>query len=192
LQADVPAQARKLIAMSPLYLDTETTGLGPQAEIIEISIVNDQGAVLYDSLVRPFGESNMMPSVHGISKKMVAGAPSWNEVWPSVEALLTDRLVGIYNREFDLRMMKQSHKRHWLPWRLEDANFFCIMEMYARFRGDWDPRKGGYRWHSLETAGILSNIHLPNTHRASDDARLARALLYFIAGMPMRSTREGS
>jgi DNA polymerase-3 subunit epsilon len=176
------SQARELIARAPLYLDTETTGLGPSSEIIEISILNDDEAVLFESFVRPRGDiEKNAERVHGITQDMVANAPPWSDVWSSIEAIIKDRWVGIYNRDFDLRLMKQSHQRYWMPWRVQEEKFFCIMKLYARFRGDWDSRRGDYRWHSLEAAGRQSRIPLPIAHRATDDARLARALLHYIA-----------
>ena len=45
--------ARQVIAQNPVYLDTETTGLEKTDEIVEISIVDDSGQVLLDSLVKP-------------------------------------------------------------------------------------------------------------------------------------------
>ena len=182
-QQEAAKQARELISRGPLYLDTETTGLSMRSEIIEISIVDDRGAVLFDSLVRPRDRIELDAiRIHGIKQDTVADAPPWDEVWPLVETILEGHLVGIYNRDFDLRLMKQSHQRYWMPWRVQEENFFCIMKLYARFRGEWDRRKGDYRWHSLEAAGRQSRIPLPNTHRASDDARLARELLHYMAG----------
>ena len=46
-------QAQAHLARQPLYLDTETTGLGRSAEIVDICIVDDAGQVLVDTLVRP-------------------------------------------------------------------------------------------------------------------------------------------
>lgn len=34
-----------------VYLDTETTGLGPDAEIVDIAVVDQAGRVLLNSLV---------------------------------------------------------------------------------------------------------------------------------------------
>ena len=182
-QQEAVKQARDLVARGPLYLDTETTGLGTRSEIIEISIIDDHGAVRFDSLVRPRDRIELDAiRIHGITQEMVSDAPLWNEVWPPIETILDGKLVGIYNRDFDLRLMKQSHQRYWMPWRVQEENFFCIMRLYARFRGDWDTRRGDYRWHSLEAAGRQSRIQLPNSHRATDDARLARELLHFMAG----------
>lgn len=175
-------QARELIARAPLYLDTETTGLGSSSEIIEISIIDDDGTVLFESFVRPRGDIDRdAERVHGITLDMVADAPPWSEVWPSVETIIKERWVGIYNSDFDIRLMKQSHQRYWMPWRVQEGYFFCIMKLYASFRGEWDSRKGDFRWHSLEAAGRQSRIPLPIAHRASDDARLARALLHYMA-----------
>ncbi len=36
-----------------LYLDTETTGLGSQAEIVEIAVVDGAGRTVLNRLVRP-------------------------------------------------------------------------------------------------------------------------------------------
>jgi len=35
--------ARTKLALSPLYLDTETTGIERNSEVIEVSIVDDKG-----------------------------------------------------------------------------------------------------------------------------------------------------
>ena len=175
-------QAQGFLQTNPLFLDTETTGLGPQAEIVEIGIVDDTGADIFSSLVRPRGYMDADAArVHGITDAMLIGAPSWTEVWHSALAVLEDRQVGVYNAEFDLRMLKQTNSRAWLSWTLLDENFFCLMKLYARFHGDWDSRRGSFRYQSLDKAGQQCGISLPNAHRAVDDARLARALLHYMA-----------
>lgn len=175
-------RARELLEKSPVYLDTETTGTGSEAEIVEIAIVDQDGSILLESLVNPKGKIELdAMRLHGITFQMVQNAPSWQEIWPQVEAILSSKLVGVYNSEFDIRMMRQSHKKYWLSCQIGDEHFFCIMKLYARFFGDWDPRRGSYRWHSLENAGLQCKLMLPNSHRARDDALLARALLHYIA-----------
>jgi DNA polymerase-3 subunit epsilon len=161
----------------PVFLDTETTGLDPRAEIVEISLVDTDGAVLLDSLVRP---TRSIPldaiQVHGISNSMVQGAPAWPEVWPAIERLLEGRLVGIYNAEFDLRMLRQSHAAHRIPWQPPGFLSFCVMKLYAQYRGEASRSYGSYRWHSLEAAGRQCGLQLLNTHRALADTQLARAV----------------
>ena len=175
--------AREKLAQNPLYLDTETTGVELKSEIVEISIIDDQGQVLLDTLVRP---TVSIPAdatyIHGITDELVNGLPNWMQVWPQIESVLAGRSVGIYNSEFDLRMMKQSHARFPMRWpSYPGFSAFCIMKLYAQFRGEWNRARGTYRWHSLEAAGAQCGIALPNSHRAQADSFLARAILHHMA-----------
>jgi DNA polymerase-3 subunit epsilon len=175
--------AKAKIKLNPVYLDTETTGTGPADEVIEIGIVDDQGAVLFESLVKPM--SKVSPDarrVHGISDEMLASAPRWMAVWPNVGAVLAGRTICIYNADFDLRMMQQSHAKYKMRWFLpEGTSFFCVMKLYAQFYGEWNTRTGAYRWQSLENAGRQCKLTLPNAHRSTADSLLTRALLHYMA-----------
>ena len=166
--------AREYANLKPVFLDTETTGLHNSAEIVEISIVDYHGSVLLDTLVKPL---HSIPwdviRVHGITDEMVDGAPSWYEVWPQVEKVLEGRYVGIYNADFDIRMMKQSHGLHGMSWTMSENRNFCIMKLYAQFYGTG-------RWQKLESAGRQCGLELPNTHRAKDDTFLARAIFKYM------------
>lgn len=183
VRREAQLEAQRLLLTHPVYLDTETTGTGPQAEVIEVALVNDDGAVLFNSLVRPRGAIHPDAArVHGITPAQLASAPPWSAVWSEVAPLISGRRVGTYNAEFDLRMLRQSHQRSWMRWDVEENKFFCIMKLYARFQGEWDRKRNAYRNISLEVAGQQCNIPIPNSHRAVDDARLARALLIHMAG----------
>jgi len=165
-----------------VYLDVETTGTRHTDEIIEVGIVDHDSKTLVDTLVKP---SRSIPweatRVHGITDEKVLNAPTWPQAWPQVEAALADRVVGIYNAEFDLRLLEQSHQRYGMPWRAPHTDHFCIMKLYAQFVGEWDDYRKHYRWHRLEQAARQSGLTLANTHRAVDDALLARALLHYMA-----------
>jgi DNA polymerase-3 subunit epsilon len=178
-------EARELIQSDPVYLDTETTGLHLTAEVIELGVVDDATNVLFDSLVRSRGKIDPAAGrVHGITAEMLASAPTWDEIWPQAEAVLMGRRIGVYNVEFDLRLLKQSHTRSWLRWSLPDSNFFDVMKLYARYFGDYDTFRRSYRYQSLEQAGRQCGIRLPNAHRAVDDCLLTRALLHYMAESP--------
>jgi len=175
--------AREKLALNPLYLDTETTGREQSSEIIEISIIDDVGQVVFESLVKP---TRLIPlevtRIHGITNEMVKGSPNWMSVWPRVRDVLTGRIVGIYNAEFDLRMIKQTLEKFRMAWTTpENFSSFCIMKLYAQYKGEWNNMRGAYRWHSLENAGRQCRIPLPNSHRARDDSLLARAVLHYMA-----------
>ena len=74
--------ARQWLSRKPVYIDTETTGTGPNDSIIEISIIDQDGGVLVESLVRPVGKiSPGARAVHGITDDMIKDAPLWESVW---------------------------------------------------------------------------------------------------------------
>jgi len=168
--------ANAYLEANPIFLDTETTGLGQRDEIVEISILEYDGTVLLDTLVKPGRKIPYDASrIHGITDQIVQDAPAWFHVWPKVEEIIKGHVLGIYNAEFDLRMMKQSHQNLGMPWRFPQAQVFCIMKLYTSYIGS-------RRWQSLGNAGRQSGINLPNTHRTLDDTLLAREVFLKITG----------
>jgi DNA polymerase-3 subunit epsilon len=175
------AQAQIELNKQLIYLDTETTGLKDRDQIVEICLLDHDGSIVFESLVKP--TVKIPPDatrVHHITDALVSTAPTWPEIWPQVEAVLTTRRIAIYNAEYDLRLMQQSHRAHGLAWSTS-LNHFCIMKLYAQFRGDWNARAGNYRWYSLDDARWQCGLNLPNAHRAHADTLLARAVLHYVA-----------
>jgi DNA polymerase III subunit epsilon len=174
--------ARQVVAQNPIYLDTETTGLERTDEIIEISIVDDAGQVLLNSLVRP---SQSIPAaatrIHGITNDMVQKAPAWPILWQQVRPLLLGKTIVAYNSDYDHRLLQQSHACYRLPWR-DKLNFFDLLKLYAQYRAEWDPNRRSWRYFSLDQAGKTSGIALPNAHRSTADTLLTRSLLHYLAG----------
>lgn len=172
--------ASQVIAQNPIYLDTETTGLNRTDEIVEISVIDDNGLTLFESLVKPI---QRIPAdttlVHGITNEDVIGAPSWLIVWTKLRPLLSGRLIVLYNADFDEGMIREANRRSGFPQ--EKLNTFDLLKLYSQFQGDWDPRRRAYRFYSLAEAGRQCRISLPNAHRATADSLLTRALLHYIA-----------
>ena len=61
-----------------IYVDTETTGLHEDDELLSISILDDQDICLFDSLIRPVTKTSWTEAmqVNGISPDMVKNAPT--------------------------------------------------------------------------------------------------------------------
>jgi DNA polymerase-3 subunit epsilon len=174
--------ARAELAREPLYLDTETTGLAPDDQIVEVCVVDHAGGIVFESLVRPTKSVTAgARRVHGIGDVVLRRAPTWAEVWPPLRDALAGSRIAIYNAEFDLRLMRQTHRANQLDWLPAEVQAFCVMELYARYYGMRDIRRGSYRRIGLEDAARQCRIVLPNAHRAKDDALLARALLEYMA-----------
>jgi DNA polymerase-3 subunit epsilon len=177
-------ETKAALGQEPLFLDTETTGLGARDEIVEICVLDSGGEVLMNQLVKP---KRRIPrdatQVHGITEAHVAEAPSWSQVYPQVEELLGGRLVAAYNADFDRRMLVQTNLNHRVGLLPREVQWFCIMKAYAKFHGQWDSSRRSYRWQSLEQAGRQCGLRLPNSHRAQADTFLAKAVFDHMAGM---------
>jgi len=178
----VMQRAQAVLELQPIYLDTETTGTGQTDRIIQIGIVDTSGETLFQSLVNPGmpipAESS---AVNGITDEMVKDAPPWTKIWSDVEAILKGRVIGIYNAEFDLRLLRQTNKAYGLPMTIETNQAFCVMKLFAAFYGEWNARNNGFKSQKLEFAGRFFAIPIPNSHDAIDDARLTAALIHAIA-----------
>lgn len=157
-----------------VILDTETTGLAPADEVIQVAVIDLLGRVLLDTLVRPLHRTSIPPEAarfHGITMAMLAGAPAWPQVAASLLACTGQRTIISYNAEFDARLLRQTAQRNGGP--LPAARWECAMQQYARYYGEWDRGKGGYRWQRL-TGG---------DHSALGDCRATLALIRKMAGV---------
>jgi len=183
---DAIRTAKAWLKRRPVYLDTETTGLDEGAEIIEIAVVDTDGTPLLNSLVRP---QQPIPweatQVHGLTDAHLRNAPTWAELWPRVVQVLRDRLVLIYNAEYDVRLMEQTSRRYGIPFAIPGAEFQCLMLLYAEYKGKPSTKGEGFKRWRLEQAGQDLGIPLPNSHRALDDTLLARALHLKLAAQPL-------
>lgn len=171
----------RLIANHPdaLFLDTETTGLGSRAEIIDIAIVDRNGRVVLNSLVQP--ERGIPPeatAIHGLTMADVRHAPRWSEIVPHLARLVSGRLIVVYNADFDRRMIHQCCSR--CGQDVPRAEWHCAMRAFAAFC-EHPSHHGGYRWHALEAAA--AHFGLPQGgHRALGDAETCRRVVLAMAG----------
>lgn len=175
------AIARDWLRRRPLYLDTETTGLGPSDEVIEIAVIDHDGTPLIDQRVRPAAPIPLAATrVHGISDADVANAPPFAAIAAELARLLHQRTLVIYNAAYDLRLLAQSARRHACRRPADSAH--CAMQLYAAFYGDWNPTRHDYRWQKLADAAAQMGLAIDEPlHSARADAVLTRRLLQAIA-----------
>ena len=121
-----------------VILDTETTGLGCEAECVQIGIVNPDGSIVLDSLVKP---TIVIPdeviAIHGISNEMVEDAPAFPEVYHEIVKALQDKKVIIYNADFDIKILKYCCELHSLPLLNIKKRSSCAMTEYSAFCNEW-------------------------------------------------------
>ncbi|CAA9531684.1 MAG: hypothetical protein AVDCRST_MAG73-1012, partial [uncultured Thermomicrobiales bacterium] len=168
-----------MTSLETVFLDTETTGLGGEAEVIEVGVVGADGTVLLDTMVRPHGPIPAVASaVHGIFADDVRNAPGWAEVHTELERLLRGRAVVVYNAPFDRQMVAQCCVR----WAVAEpeATWHCAMRAFAVFYAEPGVGRGGGKWHKLERAAVLVGA-TAGGHRALGDALACRAVVAAMA-----------
>lgn len=165
-----------------VVLDTETTGLDEDAEIVEIAIVDSTGKVLLDTLVKP---SKPLPvyceasEIHGITNEMLVNAPNWQDIYEKVRGVLLGKQVLIYNAKFDCRLIQQTCDKYNLLSPIQNAK--CVMLEYAQWYGEWNEYNGNYRWHKLGNAVRYLGLSFNGQeHRALFDCQAALGVWKFI------------
>jgi DNA polymerase-3 subunit epsilon len=152
-----------------LYIDTETTGLSRRCgdDLVEVSIVDDDGIVLLSTLVNP---GRKIPAVacniHGITDEVVADSPSADHVRTLVADIVRDQDVVIYNAAFDRQFLDLTAA----------TSIACCMLRYAKHAGEWNDYYGNWRWQRLSVAAEATGFAWPNSgaHRAEADAQACR------------------
>ena len=157
--------------MQPVVLDTETTGLDDNAEVIQIGILGLDGTVLMNTLVQCQGDiPDDAIEIHGITKAMLSDAPTWPEIHDSVVNLLQGaEYTVIYNARFDVRLMRQTAARYGLE--LPPYPTKCAMYQFAQRHND------GQRIKLTEAACWMGvDISEMQAHSAIDDCEMTRRL----------------
>lgn len=99
--------------------DVESTGLGPQAEVTEIALVQIcTGTKLFESRVRPAVAKmeEEAQRITGISDAMLKSAPSWLDIEEELLAIIGNSMLVAWSgerpgdRPFDSRLCAQSHE----------------------------------------------------------------------------------
>ncbi len=156
-------KAKKLLTMDPasiLVFDLETTGTNPQfAEILQISLTDGNGCVLFSSYVKPKHRKSWpgAEKVNHISPAMVESAPSFDEIRAQIQDFFNRaKLIAGYNsKNYDIPIIERYGV-------VVPQNRFDVMEEFRLFTG----RTIGYRL--TDCAKYFHQSYTP--HDATEDA----------------------
>lgn len=146
-------------------VDIETTGGFPEQHgMTEIAIVLHNGTEVegrYETLVNPHQPiPPYIANMTGISDKMVAAAPSFEEVAPHIFNLLKDRIFVAHNVNFDYSFVKYHLQK--AGYQLNTSKLCTIRLARKVFPG--------FRKYGLGHLCRELNITITNRHRAGGDA----------------------
>ena len=147
--------------METVYLDTETTGVTADDEIVELTIIDDDGKPLINTLMKPKYHTSWPGAqrVHGNSPIDVRHAPTQDRISNDIRKVVKGKRVVIYNAPFDSKFLPE----------LEDAEeITCAMREFAK----WNDSK----WIKLTNATKIIGYEWKGAHRALADTLALRAV----------------
>ena len=109
-------------------LDTETTGLRKNDEVLSLSIVNFNGVVVFDELIKPRNRKTWKAAqeIHGISYDAVKDKKQLVEYEEQLKPFFSKGcLIVGYNIEFDRKMLEQSGVKF-------ECDFFDVMKTFSQ------------------------------------------------------------
>lgn len=169
----VIAKFKEILKKDIVILDTETTGLGNDDEIVEISIIDKNENILLDTLVKPtISISYDAYNTHGIFDLDVMDAPRYPEIHKEIIDIIKDKIVVIYNASYDFRILEQTSLIYNLENPLKHAkDIFCAMKNYSVIYGEWNVYYNDYKWCNLSKAAHYEDVDLEDIelHRALAD-----------------------
>lgn len=163
-----------------VVIDFETTGIkspmqgGKYDEILSVSIIDQDGAVLLHSLCKPEVRKTWAKAqeIHGILPSMVKNQPTFREIFPKVkEILMQSKIVLAYNIEFEMGFLWGYDLEFGIPGGEQLIQNVIWgpdpMLMFSAY-------KGTERWQKLSTAAK----HFKYTFDAHDSLEDVKATLH--------------
>lgn len=155
-----------------IVFDTETTGIGPSARLVEIAGVRLRNGVVVDTFETLVHPEMKIPTsvirVHGITDAMVANAPKAHQALVAFSAFAGALPLVAHNASFDRGILRHEHARVALSPSL--AAVYCSMKLSRRVF----PGLGRY---GLAALAATLKIPQPKAHRALADCHTTAELL---------------
>lgn len=179
-----------LLNQNNVIVDTETTGLKYNDEIIEISIIDVWGEVLLDTLVKP---TRSIPAeataINHITNEMVADAPAWRDVYPTVMEIIGQRKWIAWNSKFDARLITQTCLITGIYEGLSQAQLLAEYErvhgnqidakpIYSAWVGALNDKGDGFvRQRLSDAANQMGLSFVGGAHRSLSDSQMVLRVL---------------
>jgi DNA polymerase III epsilon subunit-like protein len=94
------------------FLELDTDGLSPDADIIRVVLLGKDGSTRYAQTIQPRRPiSEKITALTAVRPEEVEHAPTFAQIWPDLCAALQGCYVLSYNLSFDLDKLRQNEER---------------------------------------------------------------------------------
>lgn len=158
---------------TPNYRCNRMSAIG--ITVLEDGVVTNE----FSSLINPetdFDAFNIR--LTGIDEELVRDAPTFLELWPQIEPLMSSGLLVAHNAVFDLGVLKKCLDYYEIDWK-PYARYLCTVQMGRRILPGMS--------HKLNTLCDYYGIAL-NHHQAESDSHACAEILlrYLESGADVR------
>ena len=158
---------------TPNYRCNRMSAIG--ITVLEDGVVTNE----FSSLINPetdFDAFNIR--LTGIDEELVRDAPTFPELWPHIEPLMSSGLLVAHNAVFDLGVLKKCLDYYEIDWK-PYARYLCTVQMGRRILPGMS--------HKLNTLCDYYGIAL-NHHQAESDSHACAEILlrYLESGADVR------
>ncbi len=170
-----------------VILDLETTGFKPEdAGITEIDIITmkDGKEETFETLVDPeMAVPAEITRITGITNDMVRGQPKMAELLPFIQELFRDKIFVAHNVPFDWSFFDYAYRKH-LRQPLKMPSL-CTLRLARKYLG--------LQSNKLESVAKYFNVSLVGAHRAMNDTRAVKDILFgLIDQLERRGIKTGA
>jgi len=170
-----------------VILDLETTGFKPEeAGITEIAIITmkDGKEETFETLVDPeMAVPAEITRITGITNDMVRGQPKMAELLPFIQELFRDKIFVAHNVPFDWSFFDYAYRKH-LRQPLKMPSL-CTLRLARKYLG--------LQSNKLESVAKYFNVSLVGAHRAMNDTRAVKDILFgLIDQLERRGIKTGA
>ena len=167
---------RALLKKDAVILDTETTSIKGDVRVIELSIVDLEGNVIFNSLFDPgMPLPADIPALTGITDEMLEDQPRFAERTAEISDCLRGKTIIAWNADFDRKWTFFEFIK--AGFRLDAQDWVDAMELYARMVGHRT------KYYRLIKAKEDMRIGESQEHRATADCLDTLAVLKAAAAL---------
>lgn len=164
-----------------LILDTETTGLSYDDEVIEIGIIDLDGNNKFYTRIKPTRNeiSDGAYNVHRISEDMLINQPTFKEVFNELIQVIENKTLLVFNTSFDLRMIEQSCDE--LELKQLKAILFdnkCLMKIMTNYLMY-------NKWCSLQDCCWELGLDVQQNHTTLEDCKMVLEVIRMVINKSM-------
>lgn len=154
---------------SCIVFDTETTGLNPEYdEIIQLSIIDGTGKVLFDEYIKPSRRKKWPEAqkISGISPEMVKNCKTFRFFRKTIQKIFDSaKTIIVYNIGFDAGFLQSYGIDVY-----REKDWRDVMIDFAEIYGEWSDYKQSYKWQKLSSAAAYYDFKF-SAHNSLEDVK---------------------